>query len=349
MTRGERVPSAVRENYNMSTPTLYEIAEELNVRARAHPIGTLQEIRGHRPGNDLFRVNSQTTQDRWACHWGDRTELQFNIGLEGTSKVRHGVTFSFESSRNYSSAQLVDMLKPKVNLFNKFLGRHSGIYADMGLRAEEKDGSMLEAGSGPIPPQFVAENVFVFFGKFQPINRIDYEFILKDFDRLLPLYQYVESRGKKVPISVPLEAHFSFRSGCRTKKQSAIIQQRSEQTKRDLRHNKLQEVLHRRLARQFGKENVGTEIQGVNGTSIDLVVRRKRGYWFYEIKTAPSTRACIREALGQLLEYAFWPGTQEATRLIVAAECPIDEDGRNYLRCIKDRFSLPLEYEQIIV
>src|SRR5467141_3979213 len=79
------------ENHNMSTPTIHTIADELNERARAHPIGELQEIRGHRPGNDLFRVNSQTTQDRWACHWGGRTELQFNIGRSGSMKLRHGV------------------------------------------------------------------------------------------------------------------------------------------------------------------------------------------------------------------------------------------------------------------
>jgi hypothetical protein len=105
--------------------------------------------------------------------------------------------------------------------------------------------------------------------------------------------------------------------------------------------------LYRRLKRLFGEENVGTENQGVNGTSIDLVVRRKHDYWFYEIKTAESARACIREALGQILEYAFWPGAQEATRLIVAGECPIDKHGKAYLRRLRKRFSLPLEYERI--
>jgi hypothetical protein len=102
----------------------------------------------------------------------------------------------------------------------------------------------------------------------------------------------------------------------------------------DLRHNALQKALYRRLAKEFGKASVGTEVKGKNGTSIDLVVQRKRSYWFYEIKTASTARGCIREALGQILEYAFWPGAQEAVRLIIAGECAIDKEAEDYLRCL---------------
>ena len=72
-------------------------------------------------------------------------------------------------------------------------------------------------------------------------------------------------------------------------------------------------------------------------------------YWFYEIKTAQSPRACLREAVGQLLEYSFWPGGQHASRLTVVGETAIDNDGLEYLRRLKERFSLPIEYEQISV
>jgi hypothetical protein len=43
------------------------------------------------------------------------------------------------------------------------------------------------------------------------------------------------------------------------------------------------------------------------GTVIDVVVKMKNEYWFYEIKTALTPRACLREATGQLLEYGFGP------------------------------------------
>ena len=100
---------------------------------------------------------------------------------------------------------------------------------------------------------------------------------------------------------------------------------------------------------RYGKENVGDEQQSGVGTKVDVVVRRRKGYWFYEIKTANSPRICLRQAIGQLLEYAFWPPTKEVARLIVVGQSAIDKDGREYLRRLNERFSLPIEYEQIAV
>src|SRR2546426_10431872 len=93
------------------------IAHELNSRASAYAIGALQEVRadlkklGRQPGRDIF--TSQTIADEWAFHHGGRSELQFNIGMENVSnvtKLRHGVAFSFETSRTLHS---IDILIPK--------------------------------------------------------------------------------------------------------------------------------------------------------------------------------------------------------------------------------------------
>lgn len=46
------------------------------------------------------------------------------------------------------------------------------------------------------------------------------------------------------------------------------------------------------------------------GTRVDVIVRDGSNWWYYEIKTSHSPRACMREAVGQLLEYSFWPGCQ---------------------------------------
>ena len=94
------------------------------------------------------------------------------------------------------------------------------------------------------------------------------------------------------------------------------------------------------------EKNVGDEQQSGVGAKIDVVVRRRKAYWFYEIKTADSPPACLREAIGQLLEYAFWPLAQEVTRLIVVGKSAIDKDGREYLRRLNERFSLPIEHDR---
>jgi hypothetical protein len=200
---------------------------------------------------------------------------------------------------------------------------------------------------GPIPQELVSEGVFVFLGK-RSSDRIDYEFVLADFDRLFQLYYFVEGGGASHPITVP-SVPFVFCPGFSVKASSTTATQMSKQHEVDLIQNKLQVAMCRRLVSRYGAKNVGDEQQTGVGTKVDIVVRRRKEYWFYEIKTANSPRICLRQAIGQLLEYAFWPPTKEVTRLIVVGQSPIDKDGRDYLRRLNERFSLPIEYVQIAV
>jgi hypothetical protein len=274
---------------------------------------------------------------------GGRSELQFNIGRDRTDNMlRHGVAFSFETSR---ALPTIDPLIPKVRLFNEYLRLYLGQYDDM--RMWHWYPRSNEYMPGAIPPELVRRGVFVFLGKRLPIDQLDYELILDDFDRLLPLYEYIESSGASQPVSMPTTQQFSFQPGCSIKAKSASVAKTEIELDVSLRHNLLQEALYNRLAAQFGLDNVGTERPSGVGTRIDLVVRQPDAFWFYEIKTAQSPRACIREALSQLPEYAFWPGAQEAARLVVVGETPLDKDGDEYLQLLRRRFSLPIHYEQI--
>lgn len=190
--------------------------------------------------------------------------------------------------------------------------------------------------------------MFVFLGNRQPAKGIDYEKILDDFDRLLPLYRYVESRGATAPVPL-LKTAFNFKAGGAKKVATAKATLSEKELDLDLRHNRLQEALYQRLASNYGKDNVRTEQPSGIGTLIDIVVKLESEYWFYEIKTALTPRACLREAIGQLLEYGLWPGAQEPTRFIVVGETLIDKDGKEYLSRLKERFSLPMEYETVAI
>jgi len=337
--------------YTIDNFDLSAIAAELNTRARVHPIGKLQDIRtdlkrlSRQPGQNIF--SSQTIHKKWAFHHGGRSELQFNIGLEDLdekAELRHGVAFSFETSRSLPS---IDVLIPKVRLFNEFMRLYPELYADMRMWHYLENKRSNDYLPGPVPTEIVKKGLFVFLGSRQPIAQIDHEKVLLDLDRLLPLYRYVESSGDLQPISSPIESGFMFRSGASVKTSSTIANQVEKQLDIALRHNELQKVLYRRLVSEFGAKNVGTEHPSGIGTFIDVVVQQSKSYWFYEIKTAHSPRACIRQAIGQLLEYAFWPGAQEATRLVVVGETEIDHEGEEYLCSLKERFSLPIDYEQI--
>jgi hypothetical protein len=331
------------------------IAQRLNERARTHPVGELQTIRAElkglarRPGTNIF--SAQTTHEDWAFHHGGRSELQFNIGTEhafGRIELRHGVAFSFQLSQALPS---IDELYPKVRLFDDYLRGHPEAFADMRMwHHREHESPSSEYPPGPIMPELVTPGPFVFLGKRQAGDNIDYETILNDFDRLLPLFIYIESSGREESSNAPAEESFHFRAGFTDKSPATNVTLAERELNIYLKHNILQAALCRRLISEYGSHNVRDEHPTTLGTKIDVVVRRSENeFWYYEIKTALSPRACLREAFGQLMEYAYWPGAHEAKRLIVCGESPLDGDGETYLRQLKNRFTLPIDYEQIIL
>jgi hypothetical protein len=78
------------------------------------------------------------------------------------------------------------------------------------------------------------------------------------------------------------------------------------------------------------------------------VVKQDDKYRFYEIKTDPSPRVCLRQAIGQLLEYAFFgPGRPDQIELIVVGRRRLDKEGTEYLQLLNGRFGLAIKYETV--
>ena len=111
------------------------------------------------------------------------------------------------------------------------------------------------------------------------------------------------------------------------------------------RHSFLQEKLYKKLISEYGEKNVGME-NYVNGKKIDLVLKTGNFYTFYEIKTSNSAKQCIREALGQILEYAYFDAQKYADEIVIAGEYPIDSQTKNYLNYLNTEFNLPLKYHK---
>lgn len=326
-----------------------DIAEELNRLAEGRPIGGLQALRRElhgrtrTPTQQLF--DSRTIFDHYAFHVGGRTELQFNIGLEvleGQEYLRHGVAFSLQLGQNLRA---IDPLVPKIARFNEFLRAYPDDLSDLRMWHHSDEERSTNYPPAPIPPENVRPGIFICLGRLQPPGRADIGLILDDFDRLLPLYRFVES-ADVYPVVSARGGGFRFSAGCSVKPSATRSSVAARQLDVFLRHNELQLALHNCLAARHGPASVGTEQGTGTGTRVDVVVRLGDRYHFYEIKTGLSARACVREALAQLLEYSFWPGAQEAERLIVVGEPPLDVEARTFLSRIRDRFSLPVYYQQ---
>lgn len=80
---------------------------------------------------------------------------------------------------------------------------------------------------------------------------------------------------------------------------------------------------------------------------IDISIRRKDhpAVELYEIKPYYSARKCIREALGQLLDYAHLEGQSDGLRLIVVGPTPASESDRAYVEFIQQHLNLTFEYK----
>ncbi len=79
---------------------------------------------------------------------------------------------------------------------------------------------------------------------------------------------------------------------------------------------------------------------------VDVVVRNKKEVIFFEVKPYLRARQCIREALGQLLEYSLYYNINKikATKLVVVGpNKPQKEDGL-YLKKIRDIHKIPIWY-----
>lgn len=117
-----------------------------------------------------------------------------------------------------------------------------------------------------------------------------------------------------------------------------------------LRHNLLSAFLANQLEHARPGMVRVEEPVGSGGTFDVLVLsaqHRKQGGDLYEIKVANSAASAVRQALGQLLEYAHrHPGLQPA-RLYVAAEPELDVATELYLSELRTHYGLPVHYHRI--
>lgn len=139
---------------------------------------------------------------------------------------------------------------------------------------------------------------------------------------------------------------FNFRPGHEERSVEPVDRRTPARTKANQLHNDIQNRLYVYLKAKLGAANVGTEMDTGSGTAIDVATIEKGRVTFYEIKTSQSVRASIRQAIPQLLEYAYWPPEQRADELVIVSHLPITRAAKRYLDLLRDQFNLPLSYQQ---
>lgn len=144
---------------------------------------------------------------------------------------------------------------------------------------------------------------------------------------------------------------FVFTPGHNPKKTGRVAVAASKQDRvANLLHNEMQTALYKKLSEKYGAEQVRTELPTGFGTSVDVAVKTSKFCWFYEIKTASSVQACVRQAIPQLMEYAYWHGAADrCDRMIIVGPKPITKAADKYLKFLRKNFGLKVYYEDFSV
>ena len=336
--------------------TINEILELLNEQAHRFRFGDLQDIRKkcHRLKKKPTLRPFRSTKKDWAHHVGGRRELQFNVGFDN-GDLRWGVAISLQPSRSMPDPS---EMYPKLSRLNRFLDNHVDYLEKHGFTIKWDWTSEQKHTPQPIPDYLYTSGTFVFLGKHAPINKnaFDEDFIdaiLKDFDALLPVYEFVECDRESDNAAVPVlnkQRGFVFKPDdplqhdARPTRTTAT--RNAGETGVSLRHRELQDALKRHL-HDLGVETHSDAPDG-KGRYIDLVARRDSKLEFYEIKTDSNARLCVRHAIGQLLEYSYWPEPNKPNKLVVVGEHQLDPDTAKYLETLRTETRLPISYLQVM-
>lgn len=77
---------------------------------------------------------------------------------------------------------------------------------------------------------------------------------------------------------------------------------------------------------------------------VDIKAKTQQDTWHYfELKT-DNPKQSIRKALGQILEYAYFPDTEKAEKLVIVADEEPNDNVIKYLEHIRNKFELPISY-----
>ena len=111
-------------------------------------------------------------------------------------------------------------------------------------------------------------------------------------------------------------------------------------------HNELMRRLYYQLCQQFGEENVGTE-NHIGTKKIDVVAKTGDGYNIYEIKTDKEPRGCVREAMGQILDYAFFECEDVIHKMVIVGVTPETKEVNTYLAKFREKNALEIYYTAV--
>lgn len=182
------------------------------------------------------------------------------------------------------------------------------------------------------------------FVRYQPFRKIEH------FDKEIGSNHYVLLDKKPGTIDLVDSGKFQFTEGHNdeAKKGQVTASVSSTTYTKNLLHEEMKAKIHNQLKTFYSGTGVkvGTENNTGHGTAIDIAVNDPiKGFTFYEIKTGNSALSCIREALGQIIEYCYYPTNQNAAKLVIVSPHSIDVNIQLYMKHLRKVLGIEIYYQ----
>jgi nitrate reductase NapAB chaperone NapD len=319
-----------------------------------------------KPDKKDYKENSKNKPPFEAIHGYGHEEWLFDTGkiIDG---FRHGFLQSINTENNKYSNKMFTIYLYTINNKSKkryFVGKISNVIVLDNERANKihsiykKNGWLSEMNNQIIDvggeSEIFKENfgIKIFNIKFNPNDCFINDPIIE-----LPKQNrvYTISRYSLAPYKFEFDQislnnyNFEFSpseppnyGGKETKKRNV----ESKSIEIEYIHKKISKSLYKYLCSKYGKSNVAVEHNvGYGGNKIDIVLNNEIHNTFFEIKTYSSVKTSIREAVGQLIEYCYFPIEKRANELIIVSHLPETDEIKEYMEHLRNVLNINIFYQ----
>lgn len=91
-------------------------------------------------------------------------------------------------------------------------------------------------------------------------------------------------------------------------------------------------------------ENEGFTEVIAEADHVDIRAKKYGFIHFFEVKTYDTARACIREALGQILDYNHFPNAHRASKMYIVGPVKATPEELLYIKYLRQNYHLNIEY-----
>lgn len=280
----------------------------------------------------------------WVAHRGGVGELQYNIGhapIWMDAQLRMGLALSLTPTRVFKDiASMQERYRLLRSVLNSmpYLGEHLWHWVQRPGGQDITAMPALEEMSYELQEH---DFYFIGAGASSSVKPGD---VLSLFEMLLPLYDIVEDAMAGFVEVLPSVRAAPLRDGHVHRDESATARRGVGSARVDLKHNALQNALVRQLRRKHPGAVIQSEYQTVTGGFVDVAMEHRGCRTFFEVKVGDRAFNLVRQAIGQLLEYGYWPGALQPDEIVVAGDAKCDEITTQYIDRLRADFGLPIRY-----